>query len=113
MQRKTQSRWDLFLLLSLLLVILLYPVLNRGEVPRVFLGALLFAPLISATVKLSQIKAKVWPLVVLMSGALALALTDTFLPTSVVYSDKVGIPDRFLRTQRCRPIQLSEEFSLH
>ncbi len=80
MQMKIQSRWDLFLLFSLLVVILLYPVLNRGEVPRVFLGALLFAPLISATVKLSQIRAKVWPLVVLMSGALALALIDTFLP---------------------------------
>src|SRR5271167_1763393 len=90
MQKKTQSRWDLFLLLSLLLVILMYPVLNRGELPRVFLGALLFAPLISATVKLSQIKAKVWPLVALMSSALALALTDTFLPDRLFTATKWG-----------------------
>jgi hypothetical protein len=90
MQRKTQSRWDLFLLLSLLLVILMYPVLNRGEVSRVLLGALLFAPLISATVKLSQIKAKVWPLVLLMSSALALALTDTFLPHRLLTATKWG-----------------------
>ena len=90
MQRKTQSRWDLFLLLSLLLVILMYPVLNRGEVSRVFLGALLFAPLISATVKLSQIKAKVWPLVLLMSSAFALALTDTFLPYRLFTATKWG-----------------------
>jgi hypothetical protein len=90
MQGKTQSRWDLILLLSLLLVILMYPVLNRGEGPRVFLGVLLFAPLISATVKLSQIKAKVWPLVVLMSGALAFALIDTFLPHRLFTATKWG-----------------------
>jgi hypothetical protein len=95
MQGKTQSRWDLFLLLSLLLVILMYPVLNRGEVSRIFLGVLLFVPLISATVKLSQIKAKVWPLVVFMSGAFAFALIDTFLPHRLFTATKWGFLTAF------------------
>jgi ion channel len=90
MQRKTQSRWDLFLLLSLLSVILMYPVLNRGDVSRLFLGVLLFTSLISATVKLSQIKTKVWPLVVLMSGAFTFALIDTFSPNRLLTMTKWG-----------------------
>jgi|SRR5208337_3009755 len=90
MQQKIQSRWDLFLLLSLLLVMLMYPVLNRGDFPRLILGAVLFTPLILATVKLSQIKAKVWPLVVLMSGAFVFAVIDRFSPHRLFTATKWG-----------------------
>jgi hypothetical protein len=67
MHEKVQSRWDLLLLLSLLLVILTYPVLDHGDIRRLILAAVLFAPVILATVRMSQIKARVWPLVALVA----------------------------------------------
>jgi len=47
MRHFSQAWRDLFLLLSLLLVILLYPFLDRGDVRRMVLGGLMFAPLLS------------------------------------------------------------------
>jgi hypothetical protein len=44
-----QARRDLFLLLSLLLVILLYPLLDHRDVQRIALGGLMFVPLLLAT----------------------------------------------------------------
>jgi Ion channel len=79
MPEQERARWDLLLLLSLLLVILMYPVLDKGEFRRIILGALVFVPPILATVKLSQIKAWAWPSVLLMSGALLFALFGTIL----------------------------------
>jgi hypothetical protein len=61
MQQFVQARRDLFLLLSLLLVILLYPLLDQGDAQRVVLGCLMFAPLLLATIKMTQIKGWVWP----------------------------------------------------
>ena len=95
MQEKMPSRWDLFLLLSLLLVILMYPVLNHGDVSRVILGVLLFAPVLLATVRMSQIKATVWPLVVLMSGAFIFAVSDTFSPNRTLAGMKWGLLTAF------------------
>ena len=46
---KAQPRWDLLLLLSLLLLILLYPVLDHGELRRIILGIVLFVPVILTT----------------------------------------------------------------
>jgi hypothetical protein len=95
MQEISQSRWDLFLLLSLLLVMLMYPVLNHGDVPRLILGVLLFAPVILATLKLSRIKARVWPLIVLMTGALIFAVIGTFFPDRIWTASKWGLLTAF------------------
>lgn len=91
MPEKAQTQWDLLLLLSLLLVTLLYPVLDHGDIRRLILGAVMFVPVISATVRMSQIKARVWPSVMLMSGALILALADTFLPNRMLTGAKWGM----------------------
>jgi hypothetical protein len=80
MQIKLQSRPDLFLLLSVLLVILIYPVLDHDDVGRLVLGVLMFVPVILATFRLSQTKGWVLPSVLLMSGASLLSLASTFFP---------------------------------
>ena len=46
MLAKPHPRPDLLLLLSLLLVILMYPVLDHGDVRRLILGALMFVPVL-------------------------------------------------------------------
>src|SRR6516225_12326385 len=79
MSAKLQLRPDLLLLLSLLLVILLNPVLDHGDWRRLLLGALVFIPVILSTVRLSQIRVRVWPAVLLMLGALVFAVaSNTF-----------------------------------
>jgi ion channel len=83
MQEQKQTRWDLFLLLSLLLNILMYPVLDHGGLRRLILGALMFVPVILATVELSQIKVWIWPSVLLMSGVLIFGVA------SVIFSNRV------------------------
>jgi hypothetical protein len=80
MQIKLQSRPELFLLLSLLLVILIYPVLDHDGLRRLVLGVLTFVPVILATFRLSQTKGWVLPSVLLMSGASLLSLASTFFP---------------------------------
>jgi hypothetical protein len=69
MQEKIQARTDLLLLLSLLLLIVMYPMLDHGEIRRAILGLLLFVPLILATIKMSQTKLLVWPTILLMAGS--------------------------------------------
>jgi hypothetical protein len=91
MHEKVQSRWDLLLLLSLLLVILTYPVLDHGDIRRLILAAVLFAPVILATVRMSQIKARVWPLVALMSSALIFAVSETIFPNRTFAGIKWGL----------------------
>jgi hypothetical protein len=58
---KLQSRPDLLLLLSLLVVILLTPVLDHGNLGRLILAAVTFIPVVLSTVRLSQIKGWAWP----------------------------------------------------
>ena len=91
MGEKPHTRRDLLLLLSLVLVILTYPVLDHGEIRRVILGGVLFVPVILTTVRMSQIKAWVWPSVMLMSGAFILAVADTFLPNRMLTGMKWGM----------------------
>ena len=86
-----QARRDLLLLLSLLLVIVLYPLLDRGDLRRVVLGALMFAPILLATVRMAQIKAWVWPAVLLMAGAVLCAVLSIFFPSPIVFGLKWGI----------------------
>ena len=80
MLQKAQTRPDLLLLLSLLLVILIHPLLDHGDFRRLVLGRLMFVPLILATVRLSLIKGWVWPSVGLMLGALIFSVASTLFP---------------------------------
>jgi len=91
MRQFVQARRDLFLLLSLLLVILLYPLLDRGDVQRLVLGGLMFAPLVLATVKMTQIKGWVWPAFLLMAGAALSAVLSILFPSPIVVALKWGI----------------------
>ena len=68
MRAKFQGRPDLLLLLSLLLAILLTPVLDRDGWRRLVLAAVMFIPVVVATVRLSQIRKWVWPSVLLVVG---------------------------------------------
>jgi hypothetical protein len=88
MQMKLQSRPELFLLLSLLLVILIYPVLDHEGLRRLVLGLLMFVPVILATFRLSQTKGWVLPSVLLMSGASLLSLASTLFPNRVLIGMK-------------------------
>jgi Ion channel len=91
MRQFVQARRDLFLLLSLLLVILLYPLLDRSDVQRVVLGGLMFAPLVLATVKMAQIKGWVWPAFLLMAAAVLSAVLSILFPSPIVVALKWGI----------------------
>ena len=88
---RAQTRWDLFLLLSLLLVILIYPVLDHGELRRLVLGVLFFVPVIVATVRMSQMKIWVWPSVLLMSGAFIFAVVSTLFPNRALIGIQYGM----------------------
>ena len=91
MQGQAQTRWDLFLLLSLLLVIVIYPVLDHGELRRLVLGVLFFVPVILATVRMSQMKVWVWPSVLLMSGAFIFAVVSTLFPNPALIGIQWGM----------------------
>ena len=79
MSAKLHFRPDLFLLLSLLLVILLNPVLDHGDWRRLVLGALMFLPVILSTVRLSQIRVRIGPAVLLMLGVLVFAVASNIV----------------------------------
>ena len=91
MRHSSQAWRDLFLLVSLLLVILLYPLLDRGEVRRLVLGGLMFAPLLLATVRMAQIKIWVWPTILLMGAVVISTVVSTLFPSRVFVGLKWGI----------------------
>ena len=91
MQEHEQTRRDLFLLLSLLLVIVIYPVLDHGDLRRLILGVLFFVPVIAATVRVSEIKVWVWPSVLLMSGSFIFAVASTLFPIRTLIGIKWGM----------------------
>src|SRR5262252_209891 len=84
MPAKLRFRADLFLLLSLLLVILLNPVLDHGDWRRLALGALVFIPVILCTVRLSQIRVRIGPAVFLMLGVLVFAVASSIFANRVL-----------------------------
>src|SRR5271165_3120446 len=88
MLEKAQSRPDLLLLLSLLLVIVMYPVLDHGDVRRLILGGLMFVPFLLATVRLSERKGWVWPTVTLMLGSVIFGVASTFFPNPALVGMK-------------------------
>jgi Ion channel len=90
--RHSSRAWrDLFLLLSLLLVIVLYPMLDRGEVRRLILGGLMFVPLLLATVRMAQIKVWVWPTVLLMTAVMISTAVSTLFPSRMFIGLKWGV----------------------
>jgi hypothetical protein len=105
---KAQSRPDLFLLLSLLLVIVMFPVLDHGDFRRSMMGLLMFLPLAVATVRLSGRKGWVWPTVLLMVTSILAGVLSTFLPLPLL-GTQVGVAGRLLWVHRVRPFPLPEE----
>ena len=81
MLEKTQSRPDLLILLSLLLVILMHPVLDHGDIRRLVLAGLIFVPVFLATFRLSEIKGLVWPSVLLMAMTFTFGVVSVFWPS--------------------------------
>jgi len=69
----------------------MYPVLDRGDVRKVILGASLFVPIILATVRMARTKGWVWPSLSLMSGALIFAGASTLFPSRALLAIKWGI----------------------
>jgi len=80
MLQKATSRPDLLLLLSLALVIVVYPLLDHGDIRRAFLGVLMFVPLLMATIRLSERRGWVWPTALLMTATFLTAVANTFSP---------------------------------
>jgi hypothetical protein len=92
---KAQSRPDLVLLLSLISIILVYPLLDHGELRRLLLGILMFVPIILASVRLSQIKGWAWPSVLLMTSVLVTAVISTVYPQPLWLAIKWGLMTAF------------------
>ena len=102
MSAKLKLRPDRLLLLSLLLVILLNPVLDHGDWRRLLLGALVFIPVILSTVRLSQIRVRIGPAVLLMLGALVFAVAGN------IFANRVPTGGFWLRSSH----SLLRDFSL-
>lgn len=91
MEQQTQAQWDLLLLLSLLVDILSYPLLDQGKLSRLVLGLFVFVPATIATVKLSQVRHWVWPSVMLMCSAFLFAVASVILENQLLQGIKWGI----------------------
>jgi hypothetical protein len=78
---KLQSRPDLLLLLSLLLAILLTPALNHDNWRRLVLAAVTFIPIVLSIVRLSQIRRRVWQLVLLALGNMVFVVAGNTFPS--------------------------------
>jgi hypothetical protein len=90
MRAELKRRPDVLLLLSLLLLILLHPVLDRGIVRNIFLGVLSFVPVILATIRLSQIKGWLWQSLLLAAGIVIFSFADQFWPSPAFSTIKWG-----------------------
>lgn len=86
---RTHAAW--LLLLSLLLTILLYPVLDHSDWRRVILGGLMFAPVMLSTIRLAQEKGWVWPSVLLTLGTVSLAVANMIAPNRVLVASKWAV----------------------
>jgi hypothetical protein len=91
MRHSSQAWRDLFLLVSLLLVIVLYPLLDSSEVRGVVLGGLMFAPLLLATVRMVQIKFWMWPTLLLMTAVVISTIVSSIFPVQRLIGLKWGI----------------------
>ena len=95
MNGKAGSRPDALLLVSLLVVILLHPILDRGDLRNLVLTGLTFVLLIFSTLKLAQLRRWVWPSILLMSGSVIFELTDMAFPNRAFLAIKFGFLTAF------------------
>ena len=102
MSAKLQLRSDSLLLLSLLLVILLNPVLDHGDWRRLVLGALIFILVILSTVRLSQIRVRMWPAVLLMLGAIVFTIASDTSANRVLHGIRWGFLAAFFALTAAR-----------
>jgi hypothetical protein len=91
MTEKTRWEPDLLLLLSLLLVILLNPMLDRGDFRRLILAGLTFVPVIMSTLRLSQKRLWLWPSILLMSVSAVFGLLSAFIANPLLATIKWGL----------------------
>lgn len=59
-------------------MILLHPILDRSTLRRLLMEVLIFLPVVLATIRLAEIKRRLWPTVLLMAGAMTLAVVQDF-----------------------------------
>jgi hypothetical protein len=85
---KTRLETDSLLLLSLLSVILLNPLLDRDDLGKLFLTALIFVPVILATIRLSETKRWIRPSILLMSMALISGIISVLVPNHILLAIK-------------------------
>ena len=88
---KARSRPDMLLLLSLLFVIVMYPVLDHGDMRRLILVVLMFVPILLATVRLSRRKGRVWPASLLAALIVIVSAASTLVPNRVLIGGKWGL----------------------
>jgi len=81
-------RPDRLLLLSLVLMIVLHPILDRGTLRRLLMEVLIFVPVVLATLRLSQIKRRSWPTVFLMVCAMVLAVLSEVVQSAAIITTK-------------------------
>jgi hypothetical protein len=79
MLEKANARPDLLLLLSLLLVVLVYPLVDHGEFRPFVLGALMFVPVITATLRLADTRGPAWPRILLATAVLVVSAASVFI----------------------------------
>jgi hypothetical protein len=71
--------------------IVLHPILDHGGVRGMILEELLFVPILLSTIRLSQIKRRLWPFVLLLAGlSFTFAVADKFWPNPAITSIKWG-----------------------
>ena len=81
-------RPDRLLLLSLVVMVLLHPILDRGTLRRLLMDILIFVPVVVATLRLSQIKRHIWPSVLLMAVAMILAVVSDLSQSAAIITIK-------------------------
>jgi hypothetical protein len=84
------------LLLSLLLAILLYPVLEHEDLGHFLLSALLFLPVVMATIRLTQLKRWIWRSLILLVLILIFAVAGEIYPKPVLIIVKWSLMTFFL-----------------
>jgi Ion channel len=95
MRHSSRALRNLFLLLSLLLDIVLYPMLNRGEVRRLVLEGLMFSPFHWAAVRMAQVW--VWPIILSVAAVMISTAVSTLFPSRVFIGLKWGVLAAFFR----------------
>jgi voltage-gated potassium channel len=79
-----EDRWNLVILLSLLVVIILHPILQDAMLGRLILATFVLLPLTISTLRLSQKRHWVWPSAFLYVIISTVGAVDAFRPTKLL-----------------------------